>query len=41
MSATDLHAAIEQGDATRVTALLASPPALATARDAAGVSPVM
>lgn len=41
MSVTDLHQAIERGDAAVLAALLTREPALATARDANGVSPLM
>jgi len=41
MSVTNLHQAIERGDAEGVSALLAGDPALAAARDANGISPVM
>jgi uncharacterized protein len=41
VSVTDLHTAIEAGDATRVATLVAATPSLAAARDANGVSPVM
>lgn len=41
MDASELHQAIEHGDAARLAALLAADPTLAAARDAKGVTPVM
>src|SRR4051812_1191136 len=40
-SADDLFAAIDAGDASRLTELLATTPDLAVARNAAGLSPVL
>jgi ankyrin repeat protein len=41
MSVTELHQAIERGDAAGLSALLARDPALAAARDPNGISPIM
>jgi uncharacterized protein len=41
MSVTELHQAIERGDSAGLSALLSADPALATTRDANGISPLM